>query len=321
MLGEPQVQTESDVDVAAVMAELKWSGGEATTEAFRTVQRHRELFIPHLIAAIRAASAKARDGQFPVELPHEFALLLLSEFRAKEALPAIIEAVTLPGELPLDLFDDFIHEDLPLALALLADDQPELIDGLIRDRDVNEYVRWAAVDSICILARGGAFTLEQAAERLCTHLRHAVETNDFELGNPLITTLCHLGVASTRDLVMEAFALLNVDLDFITPEQAEADFAAADAGHRPYFDRYVLPEPKDTVQYLRDLMTPRKIDVDPKHLSKETEDWNDIYEDVPEPIHAPTKVGRNEACPCGSGKKYKKCCGRNASDAGIRLTP
>jgi len=23
------------------------------------------------------------------------------------------------------------------------------------------------------------------------------------------------------------------------------------------------------------------------------------------------KVGRNEACPCGSGKKYKKCCGKN----------
>src|SRR4029077_9154869 len=22
------------------------------------------------------------------------------------------------------------------------------------------------------------------------------------------------------------------------------------------------------------------------------------------------KVGRNEACPCGSGKKYKNCCGR-----------
>ena len=22
------------------------------------------------------------------------------------------------------------------------------------------------------------------------------------------------------------------------------------------------------------------------------------------------KVGRNDLCPCGSGKKYKKCCGR-----------
>lgn len=24
------------------------------------------------------------------------------------------------------------------------------------------------------------------------------------------------------------------------------------------------------------------------------------------------KIGRNEPCPCGSGKKYKKCCGKNA---------
>ncbi|MBU3839584.1 MAG: SEC-C domain-containing protein [Candidatus Ruminococcus intestinipullorum] len=24
------------------------------------------------------------------------------------------------------------------------------------------------------------------------------------------------------------------------------------------------------------------------------------------------KIGRNDLCPCGSGKKYKKCCGRNA---------
>jgi uncharacterized protein YecA (UPF0149 family) len=22
------------------------------------------------------------------------------------------------------------------------------------------------------------------------------------------------------------------------------------------------------------------------------------------------KVGRNDPCPCGSGKKYKKCCGK-----------
>lgn len=23
------------------------------------------------------------------------------------------------------------------------------------------------------------------------------------------------------------------------------------------------------------------------------------------------KTGRNDPCPCGSGKKYKKCCGRD----------
>jgi len=31
--------------------------------------------------------------------------------------------------------------------------------------------------------------------------------------------------------------------------------------------------------------------------------------EVTEPYRAPPKVGRNQPCPCGSGKKYKKCCG------------
>ena len=29
-----------------------------------------------------------------------------------------------------------------------------------------------------------------------------------------------------------------------------------------------------------------------------------------EPIRKEKKPGRNDPCPCGSGKKYKKCCGR-----------
>ncbi|MEG1687865.1 MAG: SEC-C metal-binding domain-containing protein, partial [Angelakisella sp.] len=27
------------------------------------------------------------------------------------------------------------------------------------------------------------------------------------------------------------------------------------------------------------------------------------------PVRVANKVGRNDPCPCGSGKKYKKCCG------------
>lgn len=37
------------------------------------------------------------------------------------------------------------------------------------------------------------------------------------------------------------------------------------------------------------------------------------------PIRAESKVGRNDPCPCGSGKKYKICCltnGKNRLDAG-----
>ena len=28
-----------------------------------------------------------------------------------------------------------------------------------------------------------------------------------------------------------------------------------------------------------------------------------------EPIRTSREVGRNDPCPCGSGKKFKKCCG------------
>lgn len=36
------------------------------------------------------------------------------------------------------------------------------------------------------------------------------------------------------------------------------------------------------------------------------------YEQVQQPyVRTSAKIGRNDPCPCGSGKKYKKCCGRN----------
>ena len=44
------------------------------------------------------------------------------------------------------------------------------------------------------------------------------------------------------------------------------------------------------------------------------EDWEGEEEDdaptPPPPAAQPVKAGRNDPCPCGSGKKYKKCCGQ-----------
>ncbi|MBI5560730.1 MAG: SEC-C domain-containing protein, partial [Deltaproteobacteria bacterium] len=30
----------------------------------------------------------------------------------------------------------------------------------------------------------------------------------------------------------------------------------------------------------------------------------------PVPVKSAVRAGRNDPCPCGSGKKYKKCCGK-----------
>ncbi len=51
----------------------------------------------------------------------------------------------------------------------------------------------------------------------------------------------------------------------------------------------------------------RKIDP----LRFEPEDAGDDLYMPPKPVvRSGPKIGRNEPCPCGSGKKYKKCCGR-----------
>ena len=34
--------------------------------------------------------------------------------------------------------------------------------------------------------------------------------------------------------------------------------------------------------------------------------------EAPKQVRTGAKIGRNDPCPCGSGKKYKKCCGRNS---------
>ncbi|HET9957994.1 MAG TPA: SEC-C metal-binding domain-containing protein [Polyangiaceae bacterium] len=44
----------------------------------------------------------------------------------------------------------------------------------------------------------------------------------------------------------------------------------------------------------------------------ETIDWIEALK--PQlPVVAPPKVGRNQPCPCGSGKKFKKCCDGKAA--------
>ena len=34
------------------------------------------------------------------------------------------------------------------------------------------------------------------------------------------------------------------------------------------------------------------------------------YKSTPIPVHVEKNVGRNDPCPCGSGKKYKNCHGK-----------
>ncbi|XJZ27756.1 SEC-C metal-binding domain-containing protein [Bacillota bacterium Lsc_1132] len=51
-------------------------------------------------------------------------------------------------------------------------------------------------------------------------------------------------------------------------------------------------------------------EIDEKVWSEEDTDFMPMTTKKVQPIRTEPKVGRNDPCPCGSGKKYKKCCGK-----------
>ncbi|MCK7557765.1 SEC-C domain-containing protein [Chitinophaga sedimenti] len=48
------------------------------------------------------------------------------------------------------------------------------------------------------------------------------------------------------------------------------------------------------------------------HAQPQQQEYVSTEEDVrPDPVRVGPKVGRNDPCPCGSGKKFKQCHGKD----------
>jgi preprotein translocase subunit SecA len=87
------------------------------------------------------------------------------------------------------------------------------------------------------------------------------------------------------------------------PPRPRADAAIAGAAAA----RASEPPPQRLPEFARQME--RKQERQQKELQYQT---GPAQAEAPKPVRAGAKVGRNDPCPCGSGKKYKKCHGANA---------
>ena len=77
------------------------------------------------------------------------------------------------------------------------------------------------------------------------------------------------------------------------------------------FDQMVDDIKEDTVRQILSVI-PRAQATERVQVAKPTsEGYASGTPIVRKPVVKSVKVGRNDPCPCGSGKKYKKCCGQN----------
>ncbi len=310
-------------DLEQCLAELDAEKGKLPIAALRWAQAHRAVVIPALIRLIENATAAAREGNVPESNGHFFAFCLLTEFRAREAWPALVAALRLSDELPFELFGDIIHEIWTTTIHALANDRIDEVLALIRDRDVNEYVRWAAVSGLTQMAAWELHPRDEVVGWLKTLFHEAVAARDLTMSAAILCDLCDLWPGEAMDEIRAAFDRDLIDDTIIGREGVERDFAAgleatmkrlierrsavtdtvAKLEHWACFMEPKSTRPKSPMPFHRPEFSPLPMfDAVPAGARFE-ETIGTFYRETP-------NVGRNDPCPCGSGKKFKKCCGQ-----------
>jgi hypothetical protein len=308
---EASPRTDSDLDT--ILSELDKPWGKLPEQAIKAARLHKEALIPRLVALIGKAARAVLAGREVKTSGHFFALYLLAEFRAREALPAIVQAISLPDEGPFDLFGDTITEDLSAVLASLADNDPDQITSLVQNKEVNQWVRSAAAGSLVKMFAAGKHPRDEIVQRLRQSFRRAIDEQDFEIISLLVNTLCDLFPEEAYEEIKEAYEKQLVDEFMIRLSDVNYVLQRGRAecikrlGERPALI-------DDTVARLQrwasfdEAESPSSATTASDQHSLAKPDYS--FPPVTEPVRrSEERVGRNDPCPCGSGKKFKKCCG------------
>ncbi|WP_295436411.1 DUF1186 domain-containing protein [uncultured Thiodictyon sp.] len=246
---------------------------------------------------------------------HHFAIYLLAYFREPAAYPLFVQMGTLPGETLFDVIGDTVTEDYGRQLAAVCHGDTRGIERLIEDPALNEYVRTAAIRALELLFAIGELDRDGLRERLGRFARpwlDAAEAGEQPadatawVWATLVWLAADIDAQELVPMIRRAFELQLVDPWLGGGAER---FEAAMAEHRDRPEPYKpspgvrLPgHPVDELDRWCCFQTPEQRK--PIDLKRRP-----VVRQVPTPTRAAAKVGRNDPCPCGSGKKYKKCCG------------
>jgi len=320
----------AELDLEEIIAELDRAHRYLPEEALCAAQARRQEITPKLVEVLQRAVDLARNGvEYEGNAPF-FAVFLLTEFRAAEALPVVFQLLELPDDQRDELVSDADCECLPRLLAAIVDDV-DLLDSAIRNPALQKLARSILASAYVKMVAAGRLSSEEAVRRLRCRLREAIDAGDGEMVTTLVCELSGLASAEALPDIREAFGRGLVDEGEITLgwlEKSVAEAAAEAAGVHPSHLAQLYVE--DTVEELRTWYWPEddqghtewggEDDEEPGlhygplegPFRPESYDIDDDFELPPEslePIRRETpRVGRNDPCPCGSGKKFKKCC-------------
>ena len=281
------------MNVQQILEELEVNTGVFPRQAIQEAIAKQEQITPELLKILEYATQNVEElVERMGYIAHIYAMFLLAQFRERRAYPLIVNFYSIPGEITLDLTGDVVTEDLDRILASVSGGDIGLMTELVENEQANEYVRNAALRGLVILVARGEQSREDIVAYFQSLYRGKLPREYLHIWNELVFTSTYLYPEEVLDDIKQAFKDGLIDGMYIDFEFVED----------------VLADGKDKA--LEDLRTGSGYWFIQDTVS-EMEWWACFEPALPRPtILDKKKVGRNEPCPCGSGKKYKRCCGR-----------
>jgi HEAT repeat protein len=192
--------------------------------------------------------------------------------------------------------DNWVSTEVPLILGMLGQAALEPVTAYLADPAHDE---WALVAAAQALGEIGTRHPESRAECVA-RLTAQLEKHDTQSGMVnafLVTPLLDLEAVGSLPVMARAFDAGHVD------ESVVGDYEDAEIALGLKMRRLHPPKPNELTELGEHLRAIAADDL------VETIMGDEAVPEAGEPHRSAAKVGRNDPCPCDSGKKFKKCCG------------
>ncbi len=291
------------MNIPEIIAELTLNDGVFPAQAMTEAAMQREAITPELLRILDDSTTNiaeiARQANYS---GHVYALYLLAKFRENRAYKPIVDFVTSDQE-SVDLaLGDTITEDLGRILASVCDGDTSLICGMVENADLDEFVRSAALTALVTLVAQGVKTRKEVMAYFLSLFHGRLEREFSVVWSCLVSCCCDLRGVAAAEEIERAFADDLIDPGYINRQDVRRNLERSeDQALTRIVDNPDYTFVNDPVREMAKWACYQTAQEPAKAPARE-QYWK------PAPVRTGPRVGRNEPCPCGSGKKYKKCC-------------
>ncbi|HZU90396.1 MAG TPA: DUF1186 domain-containing protein [Stellaceae bacterium] len=299
------------MDPKAILDELTHAAG-LPAEALRAASAQRNEMVPLFLREIEdylARAAETRDEPTPLF----WIFHLFGEWREKSAYKPLARLLRRPDI--EDVLGDAITSTSNRVMAAVFDGDPQPLYDVILDPDADEFVRSRMCGALATVVLRGELDRAAASRFLGDAFTAIRPQAECFVWFGWQSTIAVLGLSELTPLVRQAFDRGFVDRHWLDFTDFEEDLAAAIA--RPGTPPRGSEDNEftlfgDTVEELSGwygFSEAYRVEQE-RALEAGQEGEDEVAEFLgDEPYRNPLRsVGRNDPCPCGSGKKFKNCC-------------